>query len=234
MALLRAVTFDFGQTLSELDTSFLARRAASRGVRVSSEALDAAMPTAWVAYNVAKRSGQVASAAWQAFMLTLLLRAQVPEEEARPLSEWLWSEQPTASLWRAVIEAQRALVEELASHGVPLAIVSNSEGRLRELMAELDLGRFFPIIADSGVLGIEKPEPGIFEWTATRLGVAPEDILHVGDAWEADVIGATRFGARAFWYTSVVDRELPERVLAGQTAELRRALVSHGLLPAST
>ena len=44
---IRAVTFDAGQTLVELDTAFLARRLAERGVRAEVERLDESTPLAW-------------------------------------------------------------------------------------------------------------------------------------------------------------------------------------------
>ena len=49
----RAVSFDFGQTLAALDTAMLAGRLAERGLAVAADALEAATPAAWRAYNAA-------------------------------------------------------------------------------------------------------------------------------------------------------------------------------------
>ncbi|MEO7068319.1 MAG: HAD family hydrolase [Rhodanobacter sp.] len=47
--------------------------------------------------------------------------------------------------------------------------------------------------------GAAKPDPRIFLAAATQLGVAPADILHVGDDPAMDVAGAHAAGLRAAW-----------------------------------
>lgn len=47
-------------------------------------------------------------------------------------------------------------------------------------------------------VGTIKPQPAIFEAAAAALGdPPPASILHVGDDWDADVVGARRMGWRA-------------------------------------
>jgi hypothetical protein len=52
-----AVSWDFGQTLAELDTEMLSGRCAERGVEVPVARLDASVMPAWRAYNTAVRAG---------------------------------------------------------------------------------------------------------------------------------------------------------------------------------
>jgi putative hydrolase of the HAD superfamily len=47
--------------------------------------------------------------------------------------------------------------------------------------------------------GVAKPDPRIFQTAAERLGVAPENILHIGDDAELDVVGARDAGLRTAW-----------------------------------
>ncbi|MFO0567362.1 MAG: HAD-IA family hydrolase [Polyangiaceae bacterium] len=231
-----AVTFDFGQTLAELDVDMLARRVAERGARLSPDRARAASPAAWEAYGEAKRSGLVAHDAWCTFMRTLLELSGVEAEGIEPqlvaaeLAEWLWTEQPAQNLWRKPIAGMFELLVELTQAGVPLGVVSNSEGKLSELCSELGIRHHFAAFADSGVVGFEKPDPRIFELVARGLGAAPEDLVHVGDAWDADVIGALGFGARAIWFAPTDDRELPDRVAtARDAADVRRVLAEWGI-----
>lgn len=237
---MNAVTFDFGQTLVELDHELLARRVAELGVELDVECARAETPAAWSAYNAAKRAGQQGEIAWRAFMRTLLCRAGVTRgqepagEIADSLSKWLWREQPRKNLWRKPIAGMTELVAELAARRLPLGIVSNSEGRLSELLVELGLRERFACVADSGVLGVEKPDPRIFEWAAEQLGVDTRRIVHVGDAWEADVRGALGVGARAVWFGPQADRALPEGVVACSTArEVALALGRWGIIEKS-
>lgn len=47
--------------------------------------------------------------------------------------------------------------------------------------------------------GVAKPDPRIFSMAAERLGVAPDEILHVGDDPVLDVVGARDAGLRTAW-----------------------------------
>jgi FMN hydrolase / 5-amino-6-(5-phospho-D-ribitylamino)uracil phosphatase len=47
--------------------------------------------------------------------------------------------------------------------------------------------------------GAAKPDPRIFLAAAECLGVAPENILHIGDDVELDVVGARDAGMRTAW-----------------------------------
>jgi putative hydrolase of the HAD superfamily len=43
-------------------------------------------------------------------------------------------------------------------------------------------------------VGAIKPQPAIFTAAERELGVEPGEILHVGDDWMADIVGAKRAG----------------------------------------
>ena len=146
------------------------------------------------------------------------------------LVDYLWSEQPTKNLWRRPIAGMTELLTDLAGSGVPLGIVSNSEGRLAELVRVMGWAHFFTVVADSGKLGFEKPDRRIFEYAAERLGAAPSELIHVGDVWAADVDGALAVGARAIWVTrKPAENPLPDGVAAGSAAgDSGRALIAFG------
>ena len=219
-----AVTFDAGQTLVELDTAMLVERLAERGIAVRRESVDTACAAAWAASHA---SPMVAGhgGGWRALMARILGGAGVGDVE--PLIDWLWLEQPHRNLWRRPVPGMAELVDELATAGVGVAVISNSEGRVAELLAEIGWGERFGCVADSGRLGIEKPDPAIFAWTLERLGVAPPAAaVHVGDSWIADGAGARRAGLRAIWFgphaRDPVDD--PDIVACADAAAVRAAL----------
>jgi putative hydrolase of the HAD superfamily len=191
-----AVSWDFGQTLAELDTRMLSARCAERGIEVSVARLDASVMPAWRAYNTAVRAG-AGGHPWQLLMRTLLTGAGVGDPDAATLAAWLWTEQPARNLWRRPIPGMIELVRALRRRGIPMVVTSNSEGRLAELAAELGWLDDFDAVVDSGRLGIEKPDPRIFAWSAGRVAVPPSRVAHVGDAWSADFLGALGAGMRA-------------------------------------
>lgn len=203
----RAVSFDFGQTLAELDTAMLSARCAERGVEVSAAALDGSVMPAWRAYNTAVRAG-LGGHPWKLLMRTLLEGAGVPDAPRDALVDWLWDEQPRRNLWRRPIPGMIELARALRASGMRVGVLSNSEGRLAELAAELGWEADFDVIADSGRLGVEKPDRRIFAWTAERLGVPMEEVAHVGDAWSADFLGARAAGMRAVLFRG--DAAMPE------------------------
>jgi HAD superfamily hydrolase (TIGR01509 family) len=226
-----AVSFDFGQVLAEFDHAYLVRRAAERGVEVDLERAVAETPAAWLAYGEAKRRGGEGKDVWCAFMARLLEPAlAAPSRSSLPgLVQWFWSEQPAKNLWRRPVPGMFQLARDLAAAGIPVGIVSNSEGRLAELVEEIEPGAPFGVIADSGKLGFEKPDPRIFQHAADALGVAARELVHIGDAWETDVRGALGVGARAVWFAPTETRALPEGVSVSRSAaELRELLRGWG------
>lgn len=227
---MRAVSFDFGQTLGELDYRFLQRRLAERGVGFDPLRAQAASPDAWHAYGVKKNEGH--AVAWRSMIELILQGGGVDGSASGELGAWLWTEQPRQNLWRSPIAGMIELVRELRRAAVPVGIISNSEGHLAELVAELGWSSDFDVVVDSGRLGIDKPDPRIFLHACAELGVPAAELLHVGDAWEADVNGALGVAAHAVWFDSRhAARELPARVHgAGSASELREVLARLELL----
>jgi putative hydrolase of the HAD superfamily len=229
-----AATFDAGQTLVRLDVGMLAARAGERGVVVDALALERAEPAAWRAYELAVARPAAEVPAWQVFMRALLRGAApaLADDTVAALAAWLFAEQPRKNLWRRPMPGMFELVDELRAAAVPVAVVSNSEGGLEALLAEIGVRDRFVAIADSARVGIEKPAPGIFDWAAARLGVAREAIVHVGDSWAADVVGARNAGARAIWFGPAATAPADPMIAAARDAAgVRAALIGLGLLP---
>lgn len=96
------------------------------------------------------------------------------------------------------------ILRVLHASGAILGVVSNSDGTLAARLAQdgvcsEDGGRGTPVafVLDSAVVGIAKPDPGIFRLAVDclgRLGIAPQRCLYVGDTVSNDVIPAARAG----------------------------------------
>jgi putative hydrolase of the HAD superfamily len=227
------VTFDFGQTLAEIDTELLRRRLAERALETDVRSLDEAVPTAWRRYDEEIARG-VGGHPWKLLMRTLLETAHV-DGDIEGAVDWLWEQQLTVNLWRRPIDGVIDVVDALRRTGVTVGVISNSEGKLAELADELGWGERFAVISDSGLLGVEKPDRRIFEITAGALSVALEHIIHIGDSWQADVLGALDAGCRAIWFGGAAGAPQPpsfesDRVqIAWNAGELRAALAAWGV-----
>jgi putative hydrolase of the HAD superfamily len=135
--------------------------------------------------------------AWGAFMTTLVqIATEVEEAQAVACARALWREHRRFNLWRKVPDGLVEAVADVRARGVPVVVVSNSEGRLQELFDNLGLGAAFDLVVDSHHAGVEKPDPRIFRIVLDRFAVAPASALHVGDTFAADVVGARAAGMR--------------------------------------
>src|SRR5439155_26572101 len=92
--------------------------------------------------------------------------------------------------------------------GARAAAISNSNGSAETLLASVGLGPYLDFVVDSGEVGVEKPNPRIFELALARAGVAAAEAAYIGDFYSIDVRGAAAAGLRAvlldpgrFWVT---------------------------------
>lgn len=101
-----------------------------------------------------------------------------------------------ADAWQVAPGAE-FLARALRSRGVKVGIVSNWDDRLPALLETLGVTDWVDTVVVSGIEGIEKPDPQIFQRACDRLGVVPGRALHVGDDARADVAGAHAAGCQA-------------------------------------
>jgi putative hydrolase of the HAD superfamily len=82
----------------------------------------------------------------------------------------------------------------------PLGIITNGPSKMqREKIIRLDLEQYFsPIVVDTEV-GYAKPHPIIFAHAASAMGIAPENLLFVGNSLTADIAGANDAGWTSVW-----------------------------------
>jgi putative hydrolase of the HAD superfamily len=108
-----------------------------------------------------------------------------------------------------------AVLEQLRARGYRLGVISNHTDALPGLLAHLRISEFFQTVTYSQAAGAEKPDPRIFRMALGHDGCRPGEALHVGDSWEADVLGAREVGMAAIWLDRgerAPDREGPRVV----------------------
>lgn len=94
----------------------------------------------------------------------------------------------------------------------------------------IGIRKFFHAVVTAVNAGVAKPEPMIFHKAVQEAGVRPEEILHVGDHPETDVVGAINAGLRTAWMNRS-DSEWPEHLPApdatiASVTELRELLTA--------
>lgn len=96
---------------------------------------------------------------------------------------------------RAQFARLRPALERLAAR-YRLGIVSNFYGNLDGILAAEGLRPLFSVVADSGVLGVTKPDAGIFLHAAKACGAEPAECVMVGDSIKRDMAGAAGVGMK--------------------------------------
>jgi putative hydrolase of the HAD superfamily len=117
-----------------------------------------------------------------------------PEVLAAQLVPILGAPGRTQRLWSRVLPGVPEALSRLVDAGCRLVAVSNSDGTVESGLRDRDLRRFFGLVVDSALVGYEKPDRRIFEHALRVSGAEPETTLHVGDLYDADVLGARAAG----------------------------------------
>jgi HAD superfamily hydrolase (TIGR01509 family) len=91
----------------------------------------------------------------------------------------------------------------LRNKGYRIGIISNAPPSTADSVKKLGLDKYAEPILISGIVGVTKPNPEIFKLALKLSGTEPENAVHVGDVYEADVLGARSAGMKAV----LIDRE---------------------------
>lgn len=104
----------------------------------------------------------------------------------------------------------------LRGKGARLLIAGNQPVQAGAALELMDLGAEAILISD--LIGVHKPHPEFFAAVADRAGIAPEQIVYVGDRVDNDVIPAKQAGMHA-----VLIRRGPWGYLHAQRPEAAKA-----------
>jgi putative hydrolase of the HAD superfamily len=140
--------------------------------------------------------GRPGAASWGRMVATIAVRAGLPEERVPALLDRAWPEHEAKNLWCKVPSGLGASLDALRTTGVKVAIISNSEGMLDRLFADLGIASHFDLVVDSGKFGVEKPDRRIYEVAFEHFGIGPDRAVHLGDIFATDILGARAAGCR--------------------------------------
>lgn len=145
---------------------------------------------------------------WTKFYQGFLGELGMDEQLAFHLSAVIYDEMTQPHRYR-VFDDAAPLMELLAGRGIKMAVVSNWEAFLDDMLDGLGIGHHFEVRAISGIEGIEKPNPEIFRRALDRAGADPSTVVHIGDDPRSDAEPAAGLGMGAI----IIDRRgrHPER-----------------------
>ncbi len=195
----RTILFDVGNTLAFVDLGRVGRVLANSGHPCPANRLAAAEGAARRAMyrHHEAHPDTTDEERWDAYVGEMFRRIDVNDpEDATVARARLADAHRSENLWSHVPAGTEAVLEELGGRGFRLGVVSNADGRIPDLLASLGLAHRFETIVDSTLVGVEKPDPRIFEIALDRLGESAETAIYIGDFPAVDITGARRAGLR--------------------------------------
>lgn len=137
---------------------------------------------------------------WRAFMEHFELETDVIDNHLVSLRrdrldpwDWVVAAAPDA----------RWLLTELAEAGITVTVVSNASGKVESMLSSAGVCQVgegpnpsVHDVIDSSLVGVAKPDPGIFDIALSRLPeeVDRSSVVHIGDALWSDIRGAEAAG----------------------------------------
>jgi len=164
------------------------------------------------------------SRSWLYFDL-VLTEADVPLSLSTKASlEQLHRYHRQQNLWERVPAGVVGALKALRALGLRLTVVSNANGTLCAHLDRLDLTQWFHCVLDSHDLGVEKPDPRMFQMALERSGATAGTTIHVGDLYHVDVVGARAAGLRGVLFDEAGLYPEADCPRVGSLAELVKGL----------
>jgi putative hydrolase of the HAD superfamily len=186
---------------------------------------------------------------WRDYLTAYLAACGVAEAHCEPLAIEI-AGHPRRYGWAHAGLGVKDGLRALAGFGLPMGVVSNSNGTVEGDLRRVGVcyvpdgdgpdgdgrapeGVKMGVILDSAVVGVAKPDPGIFRIALDALSVpADGGVLHVGDSLRYDVAGALAAGLQPVHMDPYGLCPAPDGHLhIGSLAELAQALISTQRLP---
>lgn len=194
---LKAIFFDVGNTLLFPDrTTILAPLQKRNLVPTLQQWHTVERKTKKEFDDILQHDGKADHSFWHLFYSKLLPELGVHDD---PLRDALVNATRVSANWCDIRPGTREALQLLGQR-YPLAVISNADGKIADVLNRCGIGNCFQKITDSGLVGYEKPHPAIFEAALSDMNVSPEQSLYVGDFFSVDYVGATRVGMQAILF----------------------------------
>lgn len=133
----------------------------------------------------------------QIFLEQLLLDAGVPPNEACDAAMQAFGAFIARRNDVELFKHAESVLEEL-NQDYTLAALTNGNADV----SQTPLAAFFSFALKAEDVGAAKPAPDLFLAAMAQANSSPEQIVHVGDSHDHDIVGAHGVGIRSVWLTS--------------------------------
>lgn len=203
---LRLLTWDVKDTLLRLRLPVgqqYQAEAKARGLQVDPSVLEASFRQVYQSHwrlfpNYGLSQGMTSHQWWVDVVSQTFHLSGVQDERAvRPLAESLYQDFCTDKYWEVLAGAREGL-QGCGDLGLKMAVISNFDRRLEDILRNFDLDRHFDFVLTSEDAGCAKPDLGIFRKALSLAGVSPQHSAHIGDDYNNDYRAPRQMGMFSF------------------------------------
>lgn len=190
----KAIFFDVGNTLLFPNRDRIHAPLAKRGILPDAELLrDLECRTKNQFDGMMTTNGSTDHSFWWLFYSQLLSEIGLHDNAIR---DQLVASIRNSGNWDTIRPGTAEQLRDIGKR-YPIAVISNADGRIEDVLRRCGIAHCFRTTTDSGLVGYEKPHPEIFRRALKSMNAAPEDSLYVGDVYSVDYLGATGAGMQA-------------------------------------
>ncbi len=142
-----------------------------------------------------RTSDELDRAWWNEYHARVFAALDVPADHLAEAADEMYAYFANPGDWEPY-EETLPLLDELRDRNIVLGICSNWSSGLQRIIDGLGLREYFAFVYTSAEVGEMKPGHRMFELGLEATGLAPDQVIHVGDMYDADVVGAGRAGIR--------------------------------------
>ncbi len=102
------------------------------------------------------------------------------------------------SQWRRRIAYYPGVLETLEYLHEHYTLAALTNGNIE--MANLQIERFFDFVLKAEDINSSKPDPLMYQLAMEQAGVTADEMLHIGDSPENDVLAAKKLGIHTVWF----------------------------------
>ena len=160
--MLRAVIFDAGNTLIRMRYAAIAAHLSAWRPSISPAEVEDAELRARVRLDPHLGSGtSTETAGTQGLYLRYLLEGVGITDEAQieATERWRRTYNQPLGIWTEPDPEAASALRQVRAAGVAAGVISNSNGSARRIVEDAGLGAHLDFVIDSGVVGVEKPDP---------------------------------------------------------------------------
>lgn len=205
---LEGITFDIGGIIYS-DSVF--KRAIHRALDELADGIDSQRFEEVYNDHLESQSGSLRSKLCVAFFGNLDRKEELMK---RATGYWVFADSD-------LYEDALPCIAQMKDLGCRIGIVANQAATVVDALTAHQIAPLIDYMGVSAIVGVEKPNPVIYQKALAALGTNPAKTLHVGNRLDTDVIPAQALGMRTAWilrgeanpHPSSHDLETPDIVL---------------------